>query len=80
MGLNVINLTIAVPEEILKRAHRRAQEQGTSLDAMLNEYLSQYATTQSPRTDAARHVLALSRTARSGRGKARWGRDDLHER
>jgi len=80
MGLRVINLTIAVPEEILNRAHRRAQEQGTSLDAVLHEYLSQYAREQSPRTNAARDVLALSSAARSGRGKARWGRDDLHER
>ena len=53
VDLSVINLVIAVPEKILKRAHRRAQEQGTSLDAVLREYLSQYASAQSPRTNAA---------------------------
>ena len=74
------NLTIAVPEEILKIARRRALEQGTSVNAVLRDYLSQFAGAQSAQVNAAQRVLALSRAARSGRGKAKWVRDDLHER
>jgi hypothetical protein len=76
----VANLTITVPEEILKSARRRALEQGTSVNAVLREYLAQFAGTQSAQANAARRVLDLSRTARSGRGKARWTRDELHRR
>ena len=74
------NLTITVPEEVLKSARRRALEQGTSVNAVLRDYLSQFAGTQSAQANAAKRLLELSRTARSGRGKAKWTRDDLHER
>lgn len=74
------NLTIAVPGEVLKSARRRALEQGTSVNAVLREYLTQFAGTQSAQANAAKRILDLSRGARSGRGKARWTRDDLHER
>ncbi|HUX24493.1 MAG TPA: hypothetical protein VMV87_07730, partial [Burkholderiales bacterium] len=71
------NLTIAVPDEILKSARRRALEQGTSVNALLRDYLAQFAGTQSAQASAAKRVLELSRTARSGRGKAKWTRDEL---
>ncbi len=74
------NLTITVPEEVLKSARRRALEQGTSVNAVLRDYLSQFAGTQSAHANAAKRVLELSRTARSGRGKAKWTRDELHQR
>jgi hypothetical protein len=74
------NLTITVPEEILKSARRRALEQGTSVNAVLRDYLSQFAGTQSAQSNAAKRVLEASRTSRSGRGKARWTRDELHQR
>lgn len=74
------NLTITVPEEVLKSARRRALEQGTSVNAVLRDYLSQFAGTQSAQANAAKRVLELSRSARAGRGKARWTRDDLHQR
>jgi len=74
------NLTITVPDEILKSARRRALEQGTSVNAVLRDYLAQFAGTQSAQVNAAKRVLELSRTARSGRGKAKWTRDELHQR
>ncbi|MCX7142697.1 MAG: hypothetical protein NT123_16840 [Proteobacteria bacterium] len=74
------NLTITVPAEILKSARRRALEQGTSVNAVLRDYLSQFAGTQSAQANAAKRVLEASRTSRSGRGKSRWTRDELHQR
>lgn len=77
------NLTITVPAEILKSARRRALEQGTSVNAVLRDYLSQFAGSRSAQADAVQRVLELSKAARSGRGKgtrAQWTRDDLHQR
>lgn len=74
------NLTITVPEEILRSARRRALEQGTSVNAVLRDYLSQFAGAQTAQLEAAHRVLELSRAARSGRGKVEWSRDELHER
>lgn len=74
------NLTITIPEEILRSARRRALEQGTSVNAVLRNYLSQFAGVQSAQLDAAQRVLESSRVARSGRGKVKWSREDLHDR
>lgn len=74
------NLTITVPEEILKSARLRALEQGTSVNALLRDYLGQFAGAQPARAKAAQRVLQLSKNARSGKGKAKWTRDDLHQR
>ncbi len=72
------NLTITVPEEVLKSARQRALQQGTSVNALLRDYLSQFAGTQSAQSKAAQRVLELSKASRAGRGKAKWTRDDLH--
>ena len=74
------NLTITVPEEILKSARQRALEQGTSVNALLRDYLRQFTGAQPAQTKAAERVLELSRRTRAGRGKAKWTREDLHQR
>jgi hypothetical protein len=74
------NLTIVVPDEVLKQARQRAVGQGTSVNAVLRNYLGQYAGVDSTLVQAAERVLAISDKARSGRGKARWTRDDLYDR
>lgn len=74
------NLTITVPEEVLRSARRRALEQGTSVNALLADYLRQFTGAQPIQARAAERVLELSRKARAGRGKAKWTRDDVHQR
>ncbi len=72
------NLTITIPEDVLRSARQRALEQGTSVNALLRDYLSQFAGMQSAQAKAAQRVLELSKATRAGRGKAQWVRDDLH--
>ena len=74
------NLTIVVPDEVLKSARKRAFDQGTSVNAVLREYLGQFAGVTPARQSAAQRVLELSRKSRTGRGTVKWTRDDLHER
>lgn len=74
------NLTIVVPDEVLKQARQRAIGQGTSVNAVLRNYLGQYAGVDSTLVRAAERVLAISDRTKSGRGGARWTRDDLYER
>ena len=74
------NLTITVDDEVLKRARVRATEQGTSVNAVLRDYLEQYAGTRSAQEQALSNLLALSERSRSRRGRRTWSRDDLHER
>ena len=75
-----MNLTITVEDGILKRARMRALEENISVNAVLRKYLESYAGTARCRRRALESLLHLSRTTRSGRGAARWARDELHER
>jgi plasmid stability protein len=74
------NLTIAVDDEVLRRARIKALEQGTSVNALLRDYLNQFAGLTPAQERAAARFLALAASAKSRRGARRWTRDDLHER
>jgi plasmid stability protein len=74
------NLTITVDEDTLKRARLRALERGTSVNAILRDYLEHYAGVKSAQERALKNLLRLSKAATSSRGSKRWSRDDLHER
>jgi hypothetical protein len=74
------NLTITVDDEVLMRARLRATEQGTSVNAVVRDYLEQYAGTRSAQEQALTKLLALSEQTRSKRGRRKWTREELHER
>ena len=74
------NLTITIDDALLKRARMRALEQGTSVNALLREYLEAYAGSAQLQERALADLLALSHAATSRRGAATWTRDELHER
>ena len=74
------NLTIAVPDDVLKTARKRAFEQGTSVNAILRDHLEQFAGVTPARRSAAQRILDLSKKSRSGGDGARWTRDELHDR
>ncbi|HJQ29143.1 MAG TPA: hypothetical protein VJ827_07360 [Rubrobacter sp.] len=69
------NLTITVDEETVKRARIRALEEGTSVNALLREYLEDYAGVRRERREAWRKIRELAR--RSGVGS---GGEDLPKR
>ncbi len=75
------NLTVAIDDELLKRARIRALEQGTSVNALLRDYLIAYAGTDRERRAREELVdLARKSTAASGQQGRTWTRDELHER
>ena len=74
------SLTITVNEQVLHRARRRALERGTSVNAVLNEYLEQYAG-PSATTIALGAFLDLANNVEAGSGPEgrTWTRDDLYD-
>jgi hypothetical protein len=82
------NLTIVVDEETLRQARIRALEQGTSVNAVLAEYLRKFAGQRGQQQRALRSLLSLAKQNAQGscqrrarrRGPRSWTRDDLHER
>jgi plasmid stability protein len=74
------NLTISVDDEVLRQARIRAIEQGTSVNAVLREYLEAYAGVKPRWEEAVNDLLRLSERTISGRGGCQWTREELHER
>ena len=75
-----MNLTITIDDEVLRRARIRALSQGTSVNAILREFLESYAGSDievAARTRLAK--LARGSTASSGPGGRTWVREDLYE-
>ena len=75
------NLTISIDEEPLRKARIRALQQGTSINALLRDYLTVYC--------AGDHIHAITRSvlehaeqnpAGSGSQGRKWTREELHER
>ncbi len=75
------NLTITVDDDTLKRARMRALEEDTSVNAVLREYLEEYAGNRQEQIEAARRILTSSRdsASRSGPGGRSWTREELYE-
>ena len=75
-----MNLTIVVDDEVLRRARIRALEQGTSVNAVLRQFLESYAGAASE-AEARDRLAALARRspASSGTGGRRWTRHELYE-
>ncbi|HLE83697.1 MAG TPA: hypothetical protein VJG13_05105 [Thermoanaerobaculia bacterium] len=74
------NLTIVVDEEVLKRARIRALELGTSVNALVKDYLESFSSAATERRQATQALLEMSRAATSRRGGRRWTREELHDR
>jgi len=74
------NLTITVNDELLKRARIIAIERGTSVNAVLREYLKEFVG-EHPIAQARREFVRLAKqsSATSGKRGRSWNRDDLHE-
>ncbi len=76
------NLTITVDDEVLRQARIRAIEEGSSVNAVLREYLARYVADRD-RSERDRAVLrgivahALAHQGRSGGRRVR--REELYE-
>jgi plasmid stability protein len=74
------NLTITVEADILQKARLRALQQGTSVNALLRDYLRAFAGVEAERERSVRHFVDLARRAKTKAPTRRWTRDEIHER
>lgn len=74
------NLTITIDDDLLRQARIRALEQGTSVNALLRDYLTAFAGAGDAQARALADLLTLSSASTARRGSATWTRDDLHDR
>ena len=74
-----MNLTITVDDEVLRRARIRALSQGTSVNAVLREFLKSYAGSDVEAGARSRLAeLARGSTASSGPNGRTWTRNEVY--
>lgn len=73
------NLTLTIDERLLKRARMRALEEGTSVNAVVREFLGHYVGEQ-PGAIGLHGFVEAARASTAGSGPAgrSWRRDDLY--
>jgi hypothetical protein len=74
------NLTIAVDDELLKRARVKAIEEGTSVNAVLRERLEEYVDAGERQRRALDALLESARKSSAGSAGRKWTREELYER
>lgn len=77
----VANLTLSIDDELLRRARIRALEHDTSVNAVVREFLEDYAGTADAEVAMTELVaLAQRSAASSGPGGRTWTREELYDR
>jgi hypothetical protein len=75
------NLTLAIDEQILQRARIRAMQRGTSVNALVRDYIARLAGESEAADGVAEFLQIVSGGgASSGPGGRTWTRDELYDR
>jgi hypothetical protein len=74
-----MNLTLSIDERLVKRARRRAEAMGKSLNELIRDYLRSL-TEEGGAEEFARELKSLSARAEGDRRDWRFDRDEIHGR
>lgn len=74
------NVTLAIDDEVLRKARIRALEQHTTVNAVIRRYLESFAADEPERAVTEFLSLAEHSRASSGPEGRTWTRDELYER
>jgi hypothetical protein len=74
------NLTLKIDDKLLRRARIRALEQGTTVNELVRNYLSQYAVPRADRMRAFRRFLEIAEEAKAGSAGRKLKRQELYDR
>ena len=78
-----MSITLSIPPAVVQEARAFAESQGTSLNAMIREFLSRVATGDGRRREMAksfRDIAAAVRRRRKSRAGYRFNRADAYDR
>jgi Family of unknown function (DUF6364) len=78
-----MNITLSLPEDLVKRVRKIAVDRDTTLTGLVREYLNEVARQEGAAGRTRREREALERGFEQFQyrvGKKTWKREDLHER
>ena len=76
------NLTLVIDDDVLRRARKRALDEGTSVNAVVREQLEVYAGENKEAAAAMQSFLDWAETVDAGSGPSgrTWTREDAYDR
>ena len=74
------NVTLSIDEEHLRQARVLALQEGTSLNAVIREFVKEYITDHKHYQQTTRRILEQVKQSRYNSGGRKWSREELHER
>jgi plasmid stability protein len=76
----VKNITVTVPDDVYRTARIRAAERGTSVSALVAEYLRSLSSQEAEFSQLEAQQQQIQREIRRFRARDRLDRDQLHHR
>lgn len=73
------NITLALDGAVLERVRRVAADRGTTVNALVRDYLTRLADQDDRAKTARRRLIELAQESGAEVGPVTWTRDELHE-
>jgi hypothetical protein len=74
-----MNVTLSIDDEVIRKARRKAEAMGSSVNQLIRDYLERLSGEADPDRDAA-EFERLSREAKGDSRGWKFSREELHER
>lgn len=74
------NVTLAIEEEVLRKARIRAAKEGTTVNAVIRKHLAEYGSREERIQAGLEQVLEAAAKYKGRLPKKRWTRDEIHVR
>ncbi len=74
------NVTLSIDEENLRQARILALQEGTSLNAVIREFVESYIAGHKHYQQVTGRILEQAEHSRYNSGGRKWTREELHER
>jgi hypothetical protein len=74
------NLTLVIPEDLLRRARIQAVHEGTSVNEIVRTLLERYVGRTDRADEAMAELIRIARTSGARRGRRRIRREDAYDR
>ena len=74
------NLTLVIPEELLRKARVQAVHEGTSVNEIVRTLLEDYVGKSDRLGEAVEDLIRIARDSKAEMGKRTWTREDIYDR
>lgn len=74
------NITLSVEEEVISAVRRYAAERDRTVNSLVRDYLREIASREDKVKAARTQIRKLSLQSTARLGKAKWTREELHDR